>query len=233
MDKHYLIFVRNSHSVVFFVQGRTPTDALWNYIAGEDDQVTLNADGSLTEGAHDYAHPLAYIEATEKIYHEWQIREVPDWAWSDSFAELFCGESTDGPPSVIADCRRQFVKDIPHSRANAFVWYLKEGALVTFYRKHGPQITVMKRYRWNWDGHRVTVEEWVGDHEQIVQALYLKTYRRRSQQGDLQYPVRPLETVPFDAYGNGSRIVVLAPDVAAKFDDSEAVNRKLRESLTD
>lgn len=229
MNKRYLIFLRYVHSVVYFVQGETPTEAIWNYISEINRQVVLNPDGSITVDTDNYPHPLAYIEANEKIYHEWQIRELPEWAWKDSFSEIFCSESQDGPLSDIAECRERFQVDFPKTRAKAFVWYLKQGHLVTFYCKKPSGIVIIKRYLLNWDGSQLTVEEWVGDYEQIVQALDLTPPRLQGQQqGVKKYPTRLSNAVPVDAYGKGSRIVFLSADVAANFSDSDAVNAALR-----
>ena len=233
MDQRYLIFQRDAHSVVYFAQGQTIEEAIWNYISEISSEAKRNADGSLSEGAVQYSHPLAYIEANEKIYHEWQIRRLPDWAWADRFSEIFCGESIDGPPSVIAECRKHFVKDFPGSRAKAFVWYLEQGTLVTFFRKKGAfAITVLKRYLLDWDGNELTIEEWTGDYEEILQSLSLIPPRWRSKkQGAGVYPFRASEPVLKGGYAKGSRIVVLSADIAAHFPDSETVNEALR-SLT-
>ena len=127
-----------------------------------------------------YPHPLAYIEAIFKTDGEWQIRELPDWTWQDDFGEIFCGESEDGPPAVIAECRVPFAQELPDVEAEAFVWYLKAGTLVTFYQRETYKIKVLKRYVWNWDGTEVTIKEWDGDHEAIITALSLVPPRYRT-----------------------------------------------------
>ncbi len=230
MDRRYLIFERSAHSVVYFAQGQTTEEAIWNYISEMSSSAVRHEDGTITDDALQYPHPLAYIEAMEKIHHEWQIRELPDWAWTDLFSEIFCGESMDGSPSVIADCRKHLIKDIPGSRAKAFVWYLEQGTLVTFYHKKGAfNITVQKRYLWNWDGIKLTVEEWTGGYDEIINSLSLMPPRWRSEkQKATVYPFRPLEPVLKGGYAASTRIVVLSPDVAAKFADSEAANQALR-----
>ena len=225
-----MIFERGAHSVVYFVQGQTTEEAIWNYISEISSSATRHADGSISEDTLQYPHPLAYIEAIDKIHHEWQIRDLPDWAWADPFSEIFCGESMDGPPEVIAECRKRLVQDVPGSRAKAFVWYLNQGTLVTFYHKKSPfNITVLKRYLWNWNGTELTVKEWAGDYAEIVDSLSLVPPRWRSQkQNTVTYPFRPSEPVVKGGYAAGTRIVVLAPDVAVKFTDSETVNEALR-----
>lgn len=155
---------------------------------------------------------------------------MPDWAWTNPFSEIFCGESLDGPPAVIAECRKRLVKDVPGSRAKAFVWYLAQGTLVTFYHKKGAfNITVLKRHLWNWNGREMTVEEWTGSYDEIVNSLNLMPPRWHSQkQNAVAHPFRPAELVLSSGYAAGTRIVVLSPDVAANFADSEAVNQALR-----
>ncbi|MGI4788675.1 MAG: hypothetical protein ACRYFS_07470, partial [Janthinobacterium lividum] len=196
-NKRYLIFSRGAHPVVYFVHGQTTGEATWNYIRELSPEMKRNADGSISDGAIQYSHPLAYIEATEKIYHEWQIRELPDWTWTDGFSEIFCGESQDGPLSDIEECREHFSEAFPRSRAKAFVWCLKQGHLVTFYRKlRASKIKVLKRYLLNWSGRQMTIEEWIGGYEEIVDALDLLPPRWRSEkQGGATYPFRPPKEV--------------------------------------
>lgn len=184
MNETYLIFVRNAHSVIYFVQASSINEAIGKYVSSMDDKVVLQADGSVLSGDDQYPHLLAYIEANEKRYGEWQIRKLPDWVWQTPLVEAFCGESKDGPARDIEECRKHFVEAFPKSRAKAFVWYLKQGTLVTFYRKQGPfNIEVLKRYliprRYIWDpnSHILTVEEWDGDYQKIVDSFSLEPYK--------------------------------------------------------
>lgn len=178
MDETYLIFEGGAHPTVYFVQAFSVNDAIWKYIMGLDTGAILQADGSVLEDGEYYPHVLAFIEASEKIHSEWQIRKMPDWVWQTPLVEAFCGESQDGPAYVIAECREHFAKAFPKSRAKAFVWYLKQGTLVTFYRKKGLfNIIVLKRYLWNWDGQLLTVEEWDGDYRQIIDSLDLEPHK--------------------------------------------------------
>ncbi len=177
MDKHYLIFERHAHSVVFFVRAQNPTEAVWRFISGESRDAVRQADGSVfldTDlGPRRYAHPLSYIEAMYKTDGEWQIREMPDWCWQEDYSEIFCGESADGAPEVIAECRPVFEVECPGAEAEAFVWYLKKGSLVTFYRRGIYQIEVLMRYVLDWDGKSATVRGWSGDHEHLMSELSL------------------------------------------------------------
>lgn len=173
MNRHFLIFERGAHSVVHFVRAATITEAIRSYLAEQNSEIVFQSDGSLLEGKTRYEHLLAYVEAHYKVYDEWQIRELPEWAWLDAVAEVFCGESADGPLSIIDDCRPRFESRFPGVRARAFLWYLREGTLVTFYRKRANRLTILQRYLWNWDGHTLTVEEWHGGYEEITKALFL------------------------------------------------------------
>ena len=176
----YLIFESLAHSVIYFVQASSVNEALWQYVSGQNGRAVLGADGSIRHGDSHYSHPLAYIEANYKTQGEWQIRRLPKWVWQNSVVEAFCGESKDGFAWIIADCRVRFAEDFPRSRAKAFVWYLRQGTLVTFYRRQGPfRIKVLKRYLWQSDGTMMTdgqtkIEEWGGDYQQIMDSLLLE-----------------------------------------------------------
>jgi hypothetical protein len=180
MNETYLIFQRLAHAVIYFVQASSVNEAIWKYISEENDDAVLQADGSVNEEGRSYPHPLAYIEANEKIHYEWQIRRLPEWVWQREVVEAFCGESDDGPAMVIADCRKRLRQAFPRSRAKAFVWYLKKGTLVTFYRRQGAfRIKVLKRYLWDWDGKELTVEDWDGGYQEILDGLDLEPFKPR------------------------------------------------------
>lgn len=139
MDEMYLIFFRLAHSVIYFVRGTSVTNAIWNYLHEErEPYITLQTDGSVQDDGLVYPHPLAYVEARYKIVSEWQIRRLPEWVWTSRIVEAFCGESEDGPPDIINRCRPLLRQTHPRSRAKAFVWYLEQGTLVTFYRETKP-----------------------------------------------------------------------------------------------
>lgn len=176
MNRRYLIFESNTHPVVYFVQAPSVMEAIKTYIRGLSNRISINNEGVVQDGDDRYPHPLAYVEAALKIYGEWQIREMPDQVWKDQFAEAFCGEGEYGVVSVIAECRERFAAEFPHTRAKAFVWYFKEGTLITFYRKRKYQIRVIRRYLWNWDGSKKTLEEWAEDYEAILDNLLLEAY---------------------------------------------------------
>ena len=98
MNKTYLIFDRDTHSVIYFIQAVSVKEAICKYIVEQrDDDVVFLPDGSVQDEEFHYPHPLAYIEASEKVHGEWQIRELPEWVLQGSVVEAFCGESQDGP----------------------------------------------------------------------------------------------------------------------------------------
>lgn len=178
MNETYLIFARHAHSVIFFVQASSASEAIWRYVSDQSDKVVLQPDDSVQDEGRHYPHLLAYIEAIEKMHGEWQIRRLPEWVWQGQVVEAFCGESEDGPAEVIRQCREHFAKAFPGSRAKAFVWYLNQGTLVTFYRKQGAfNIRVLVRYLWDWDGHRLLIEEWTGDYQQIIADMRIEPYK--------------------------------------------------------
>jgi hypothetical protein len=173
--KRFMIFLRHAHPVIYFVHAEDTLDAIRTYIQRVEGDAILQSDGSCLEDGVRYPHPLAYIEATEKTCGEWQIRELPDWAWEDDFTEVFCGESEDGPRMVIDDCRPLFESEFGRRRAKAFLWYLEGlAAVVTFYQRGGPsRIKVLRRYLHRWDGKGLVVEPWEGDYDDIVANLKL------------------------------------------------------------
>jgi hypothetical protein len=184
MQEFYLIFTRQprSHSVVFLIRASSVNEAIWHYIHKQlSDSTILNEDGSVQEYRTHYPHVLAYIEANEKITGEWQIRKMPEWVWEKQVIEAFCGESEDGHAEVIKACRPHLTRAFPGSRAKAFVWFLKQGVLVTFYRKTDAfQIEILARYLWQWDVEqtipKATIEEWAGGYDEIIASLLLEPY---------------------------------------------------------
>src|SRR5947209_8560293 len=142
MKKHYLIFTggRGYHSVVYLLRAPTLLGAIQRFLQEENSQVTFGPDGSVREPdgrrVLTYPHPLAYVEAQYKTHEEWQIRELPEWVWEREYTEdIFCGENADDIEWHVERCRPLLRQEFPRSRVPAFVWYLRDGALVTFYRK--------------------------------------------------------------------------------------------------
>ncbi len=188
MNKTYFIFERHTHSVIYFVQAMSVKEAICKYILDQrSDNAVFLPDGSVQDEDVHYPHPLAYIEASEKVQGEWQIREMPAWVLQGSVVEAFCCESQSGPASDIAECRERFKVGFPKARAKAFVWYLKQGHLVTFYRRENPfEIVVLKRYLLKWHGIEwngdpgPTVLNWDGGYEEILNSLDVMPYKPKN-----------------------------------------------------
>jgi hypothetical protein len=181
-EKHYLIYYKGAngnhggHSVIYFVHAVDATHAMLRFLMNQH-AVQEGRDGLLTENGTIYSHPLAYIETWYKFYGEWQLRQLPDWTRQQPVCEVFCGESEDGLAQVAEICRREFLKEFPRSRARTFVWYLKQGTLVTFFRGSKPaRMEILKRYLWRWDGHTQHVEEWRGDYAQLSRDLEIELH---------------------------------------------------------
>lgn len=173
--QRYLIYSHSTvHAVVHLVEASSPTDALWEYIwMARNADIVQRSDGSLEDDGILYAHPLEYIEASDKRYGEWQMRLLLDLTPEEPCIEAFCGDDADNVGYVIAECRRKFGK----KRTKAFVWYLREGTLVTFYRKSKSyRIRVLKRYLCNYEGGKRTIKVWKGDYADLMEALYLLPY---------------------------------------------------------
>ncbi len=124
------------HAVIHLVRAENATQALVRYLQTQLGDLNLGQDGSLTAHGIRYPHPLAYIEAYEKRYCEWQMRRLPMLPVKEPVLEVMCGEDSDWPAYIVTRCRKEYRKEFPNSRAKAFVWYLQDGALVTFYRRN-------------------------------------------------------------------------------------------------
>lgn len=114
----------------------------------------------------------------------WEIRALPQEAWEADYAEVFCSAETFSIGSYIELCRPVLRKKVPRSRARAFVWYLQDGPLVTFYRgkfDSGP-IDIVGRYLIPWQRQYYpnpyvltedTVQEWLGSFDDVLDQLHI------------------------------------------------------------
>ncbi len=130
-----------------------------------------------------YEHPLACIEAEEKTWNGgaswngWEIRQLQPQHWEAPLAEVFCSENPYDIEGYIACCRPLLRQCHPRSRARAFVWYLHEGPLVTFYRaaqrgQRGP-IEVLGRYLLPWK-QWPQPQEWTGTYDAILEQMVMQ-----------------------------------------------------------
>jgi hypothetical protein len=183
--RHFLFFMRprDSHSYVTIARGMTPLEAITRHILAEDSSVSVDPSGNfvMQYGRRTivYAHALAYVEAVHKTQGEWQMRQLPEWTWEADYApEVFTGEHPDEVASAVEACRSALHQDYPRARPRSFVWYLRGGPLVTFYRPNGPfQIEVLRRYAVDWSSG-VRTSEWAGGYEKLLDELLLEVELR-------------------------------------------------------
>jgi hypothetical protein len=182
VKKHYSIFMgpRGGHAATFFVRAPTPLDAIKRFMEEEDGTLIFSADGSVVapygRNPIRYLHPLAYIEACHKTRGEWSIDELPDWVWEADYQEVFCGENTSDIEAYLDRCRPVLRQEVPRSRAPGFVWYLRSGVLVTFYRPHRPfQIEVLGRYLIEVSAG-LPISPWKGDYDGLLEDLIIRRY---------------------------------------------------------
>ena len=132
-----------------------------------------------------YTHPLECIEAEEKIWHGgegWnggEIKELTDAHWDASYLEVFCSENPFDVESYIQICQPLLRAHYPRSRARGFVWYLKDGPLVTFYRRKNRArrwpIEILVRYLLPWKDWP-QAQEWTGSLDDILEQLKVEVF---------------------------------------------------------
>jgi hypothetical protein len=180
LNNLYLIYMRprESHSYMDLVPAPSPLLAIESYLQWQND-VEVHPDHSVSirygRKIIFYPHPLAAVEAGDKVFGEWQIRKVSPEVWAtDEPVEFFLGEHPDEVESQIALCRPYLRADHPRSRASAFVWYLKQGSLVTYYRRAGElQIEVLGRFHIGVLPYP-RVLRWHGDYQDLLDSLRLE-----------------------------------------------------------
>ena len=204
---HFIIFERNvGHCVIELVQAGSLREALTIY-AMKVFTVQINSAGDLllTASAKNaiYMHPLEFIEnncKSESKFDElqwddkrdqllngssWEIRLLPEQAWNANYAEVFCSSSPWSLGEYIRLCRPVLRQDFPRSRARAFVWYLQDGPLVTFYRRRdsGETIEIIERYIIPWQRDKYpnpytldsnTVEKWQGTYDDLLTQIKIE-----------------------------------------------------------
>jgi hypothetical protein len=180
--RHFVVFSggRGGHSVIHFVAANDLLSAIKQIIGYEDSDVVFNPDGTVTMLSDAprpvvYPHPLAYIEASDKASREWQIRELPERVWTDAVAEVFCGENALDVEVYIEECRPLLRKQHPRSRAKAFIWYVKEGVIVTFFKCKGwYQIEVLARYLIPFGLPPGHAQPWSGTYDDLLDMLLVR-----------------------------------------------------------
>jgi len=185
---HYTIFQRSdAHCVTSLLCAPSLREAMATYYVQQSQNAERLEDGSIRIGDSytqcgkiTYTHPLECIESMEKADgwngNSWEIQEVRGNPWAKEFAEIHVSADPDDVKTYIEVCRPFFRKAFPNSRARAFVWYLKAGALVTFHRRKNARrrwpIEVMARYLLPWDlmpwEEPGQVQPWQGTYDDIL-----------------------------------------------------------------
>jgi hypothetical protein len=185
--RHFIIFQRtDGHCATWLMRAATLREALLKYALEEFMGAELQEDGSIAVedgygGKSLYEHPLAAIESEAKTFNGgcgwngWEIRELQEQHWQAGFAEVFCSENPFDVQDYIELCRPLLRQRHPRSRARAFVWYLNDGPLVTFYRPTRPKrrwpIEILGRYQLPWATYP-QVHEWSGTYEDILEQMF-------------------------------------------------------------
>lgn len=199
---HFIVFHRSfGHCVTHLIQAGSLREALAKYAVKELD-CGVQEDGTLIYDNRKYSYPLELIEAEYKRHSRydelqwdekqdkllngssWEIHALPTAAWEAETAEVFCSAEPYSIGSYIELCRPVLRKKIPHSRARAFVWYLKDGPLVTFYRGKfdtGP-LEIVGRYLIPWQRQHYPkpytmtedmVQEWHGSFDDVLDQMHV------------------------------------------------------------
>lgn len=184
--RHFITFRRTpGHCATYLVQAETLRDAIIKQAL--EDGATIGENGTLISddgwgGKTVYEHPLAYIEAEEKVQRGskewlgWQIHELQVQHWEAEYAEVFCSENPGDVEYYIEFCRPLLRKHYQRSQAHAFVWYLYGGPLVTFYRSRKRRrmwpYQVLGRYQILWSEYP-NPQEWQGTYDDILEQLSL------------------------------------------------------------
>ena len=204
---HFIIFERAiGHCVTELVQAASLREALTLYVT-KVFAVKVNGEGYLTSNAGTkdppYLHPLEFIEANCKATSKfdelewdgknvrllngssWEIRLLPELAWQANFAEVFCSAEPWSLGEYIGLCRSALRQQFPRTRVRAFVWYLHDGPLVTFYRRkrNRDSIEIVKRYIIHWQRQNYPrpyvltsemVQEWQGTYDDLLTQIKLE-----------------------------------------------------------
>jgi hypothetical protein len=185
-QQHFIVFRRtDNHCATWLIRANSLRDALIRFALEECAEAELQDDGhiAVSNGYGDkiqYDHPLACIENEEKIYNGgeswngWEIKLLQEKHWIVEFTEVFCSENPFDVENYIELCRPLHRQRYPRSRARGFVWYLKEGPLVTFYRlikrRHCWPAEVLDRYLISWQEYPKAYL-WNGTYEDILEQM--------------------------------------------------------------
>jgi len=197
----FIVFKRTAgHCYVERIPADSLIDALQKYLA-YDLEASPVPDSARVELDGKCYHCLELVEFWHKAnskydeleldsagvllnHQSWQINEAGYPADKHGVVPLLCSYEPSSIANYIELCRGIFRKAHPRSRARAFVWYLRHGPLVTFYRNRDPNLDkpleIAARYliRWQKDKYPQPysltpemIEEWPGTYDDILEQL--------------------------------------------------------------
>jgi len=175
--RRYLIYyrVRGSHGYIALAHDESMVGAIGKYLSDNEQDLLFPSDGSVLcrGGSHElsYPHVLAYVEALYKTTGEWQIKQVATQALNGTgIDDLLVCEHPDEVDAAVRRCRPNLWRDVPRSRARAFLWYTSVGTIVTYYKKRRDyQIDVVGRYLIHRRDNQIS--RWEGGYNELVSLL--------------------------------------------------------------
>ncbi len=177
--KHFVVFAAHAHPTVWLINAETLLIALSNFIkecygpnltCQDGKWIVPNGYG----GKNVYVHLIQYLENEVKSEYTWHISEITDDHWNAPIAEALVAEN----PWEVKDhierastARRQTQLG---RKQHAFIWYLQDGPLVTFYERNRKRsehpIKITERFllpRATWP----QVIKWTGTYNDIAEQL--------------------------------------------------------------
>jgi len=176
---HFMIFSEYAHPHVYLLSASSVREAVRNY--GLEDGAFEECNGLLINDVYPgraqiFSCELQAIECWERSIMPWSIKQLKDEDWSAPLAQVYSSETPSDLKKYVALCREQFGSqhDLPRK---AFVWPLRDGPLVTFYRqrkKYGPirPEAIGQRFIIPWATWPKVVE-WKGGYDTILEELVL------------------------------------------------------------
>ena len=186
-SRHFIVFQRtDSHCATWLVRADSLVGAIERYLRDECGVEVLPDGRMRAPGCGSryvtYTHWLECLESEVKSEdwcweHGWEIRELQEAHWAADLAEVMCSDNPRQVVHHIAVCRPALRLAFPRSRARAFLWYLKTGPLVTFYRRKTARcrwpIEVLVRYQLPWETWP-QVKEWHGTLDDILEQMVIE-----------------------------------------------------------
>lgn len=180
--RHFVVFAAQAHPSVWLIKAETLLAAVGNYIEGEWLDAYKDGKWSVPDGyggKHIYEHPIEYLEQQEKCDYTWNITELTDAHWNSPFAEAMCADNPWEIKSYITDALPARQHAQPGKKPRAFVWYLQDGPLVTFYervrKKGAKRIQVTERFSMPWKTYPQAFA-WNGTYDDIAAQLKAGPY---------------------------------------------------------